>query len=59
MQFTLLVIANLVAMIGGPPPAWVIYAPLPPLLLLMLSGLMMLAKHYADAGRARRQRLLQ
>lgn len=38
MFFMLTVIANLVAMTSGAPPAWVTYSPLPPLFLLMLSG---------------------
>jgi hypothetical protein len=37
--FTLTVLANFVAMTQGPPPAWVTYAPLLPLALLLFSGL--------------------
>lgn len=39
--FTLTVIANFVAMALGPgaPPAWITYAPLPPLALMLASGL--------------------
>ncbi len=39
--FTLAVIANFVAMAqgGGTPPSWVTYSPLPPLFLLLFSGL--------------------
>jgi hypothetical protein len=37
--FTLTVIANFAAMTQGPPPDWITYSPLPPLLLLMLTGL--------------------
>ena len=40
--FTLTVAANFAAMPFGPPPAVVTYAPLPPLLLLMATGLTML-----------------
>jgi hypothetical protein len=36
------------------PPSWVIYAPLPPLFLLMFSGLYMLALPYAAKGRGGR-----
>jgi hypothetical protein len=39
IAFTLTVIANFVAMSMGPPPAWVTYSPLPPLALLLFSGL--------------------
>lgn len=46
--FTLTVIANFAAMTHGPPPAWVTYSPLLPLLLLMLTGLYLLAlPHFA------------
>ena len=48
--FTATVIANFVAMALGPPPAWIVYSPLPPLFLLMFSGLYMFALPYA-AGR--------
>jgi hypothetical protein len=46
MAFTLTVIANFVAMSQGQPPAWIVYAPLPPLFLLLLSGLYMFALPY-------------
>jgi hypothetical protein len=39
IAFTLTVIANFVAIARGAPPAWVTYSPLPPLALLLLSGL--------------------
>ena len=39
--FTATVIANFVAMAVGTPPAWITYAPLPPLFLMLLSGLYM------------------
>ena len=39
--FTATVIANFIAMARGEPPAWVVYAPLPPLFLLLFSGLYM------------------
>ncbi|WP_346244792.1 hypothetical protein [Sphingomonas rustica] len=40
--FTLTVTANFAAMAFGPPPAWVTYAPLAPLLFLWISGMTML-----------------
>jgi hypothetical protein len=55
--FTLTVIANFVAMALGQPPSWVVYSPLPPLFLLLFSGLYLFALPYAatwrGAGRAR------
>ncbi len=39
--FTLAVIANFVAMAFGTPPAWITYSPLPPLFLMLASGLYM------------------
>lgn len=44
--FTLTVIANFVAMARGTPPAWVTYSPLPPLFLLLFSGLYLFALPY-------------
>ena len=44
--FTLTVIANFVAMAAGKPPAWVTYSPLPPLFLLLFSGLYLFALPY-------------
>jgi len=44
--FTLTVIANFVAMSQGTPPAWVTYSPLPPLFLLLFSGLYLFALPY-------------
>lgn len=52
--FTLTVAANFIAMIWGQPPAGITYSPLPPLLLLLLSGLYMLVRHQARARRASR-----
>ncbi len=52
--FTLTVIANFAAMTQGPPPAWVTYAPLLPLALLLFSGLYMFALPYAAKRRQRR-----
>lgn len=52
--FTLTVIANFVAMGLGGAPAWLVYAPLPPLFLLMFSGLYMFALPYAVKWRGAR-----
>jgi len=48
--FTVTVIANFATMALGTPPAWVVYSPLPPLFLLLFSGLYMFALPYF-AGR--------
>lgn len=50
--FTVTVIANFVAMGIGTPPSWVVYSPLPPLFLLLFSGLYMFALPYIAAGRS-------
>jgi hypothetical protein len=49
--FTVTVIANFVAMGLGEPPAWVVYAPLPPLFLLLFSGLYMFVLPHVNKGR--------
>jgi hypothetical protein len=52
--FTLSVAANFAAMAFGQPPMWLVYAPLPPLFLLMFSGLYMFVLPYvAKVARAR------
>ena len=53
--FTLTVVANFVALAQGTgmPPPWVTYSPLPPLALLMLSGLYLFALPYAARWRKR------
>jgi fatty acid desaturase len=51
--FTLLVALYFAAMVFGLPPAWITYAPLLPLLLLMLTGLVMLIEHYGPVRRAK------
>jgi len=53
--FTLAVIANFIAMTWGPPPLWIVYAPLPPLFLMLASGLYLFALPYTAAGRRRRR----
>lgn len=52
MVFTLTVAANFVAMIFGPPPPWITYAPLPFLFLLMGTGLWMAGRYYVRKGRS-------
>jgi hypothetical protein len=50
--FTATVIANFVAMaLVGEPPAWVVYSPLLPLFLLLLTGLYMFVLPYAAKWR--------
>ena len=44
--FTLTVATNFAAMAFGEPPAWIVYSPLPPLFLLLFSGLYMFALPY-------------
>ena len=44
--FTLCVVANFVVRAQGEPPAWVTYSPLPPLLLMLLSGLYLFVLPY-------------
>ena len=53
--FTLTVIANFVAMAQGTPPAFVTYSPLPPLFLLMFTGLYMFSLPYFAAWKAKRR----
>ncbi len=49
--FTLTVIANFVAIGVGKPTPWLYYLPLPPLFLLLFSGLYMFALPYAAKWR--------
>ena len=45
--FTLTVIANFVVRgMGNEPPAWITYSPLPPLFLMLLTGLYMFVLPY-------------
>jgi hypothetical protein len=53
IAFTLTVIANFVAMTQGQPPAFVTYAPLLPLALLLFSGLYLFVLPYATRRRNR------
>lgn len=52
--FTLTVLANFVAraLQGGEPPAWITYAPLPALFLLLLTGLTMFVQPYIAKRRS-------
>jgi hypothetical protein len=54
IAFTLTVIANFVAlsMRQGQPPAWVTYSPLPPLFLLLFTGLYLFVLPYASRWRS-------
>jgi hypothetical protein len=51
IAFTLTVIANFATMAFGQPPAWVVYSPLPPLFLLLFSGLYMFVLPYVAKAR--------
>ena len=53
--FTVTVIANFVALTQGQPPAWVTYSPLPPLALLLFSGLYLFVLPYATRWRSARR----
>ena len=55
IAFTVTVIANFIALAreGGIPPLWVTYSPLPPLALLLFSGLYLFALPYAARRRRR------
>jgi hypothetical protein len=52
IAFTVTVIANFVALARGTPPAWVTYSPLPPLALLLLTGLYLFMLPYATKWRS-------
>jgi hypothetical protein len=49
--FTLTVIANFAVRAQGEPPAWITYSPLPPLFLMLISGLYLFALPYLGKGR--------
>jgi cellulose synthase/poly-beta-1,6-N-acetylglucosamine synthase-like glycosyltransferase len=53
--FTLTVIANFTAMALGKPPAWVVYSPLPPLFLMLATGLYMFVLPYTAKGRSKQR----
>ena len=54
IAFTVTSIANFVALARGSPPAWVTYSPLPPLALLLFTGLYLFALPYATKWRSGR-----
>jgi hypothetical protein len=51
--FTATVAANFIAMGLGDAPAWIVYSPLPPLLLLLLTGLYLFVLPHAAKWRSR------
>ena len=55
--FTVTVIANFIALArgGGLPPPWITYSPLPPLALLLFTGLYMFVLPYAIRRRSGRR----
>ena len=59
--FTVTVIANFIALaqVGGTPPPWITYSPLPPLAFLLFTGLYMFALPYIVRWRSRRRTLDQ
>ncbi|MBB4038686.1 cellulose synthase/poly-beta-1,6-N-acetylglucosamine synthase-like glycosyltransferase [Microvirga flocculans] len=59
IAFTVTVVANFVARWWGEPPALVVYSPLLPLFLLLLTGLYMFALPYAIKRRSGRRIILQ
>ena len=50
--FTAAVIANFIAMTQGEPPVWIVYSPLPPLFLMLVTGLYMFVLPYLLKRRA-------
>ncbi len=52
IAFTLTVIVNFAIRVKGEPPAWITYSPLPPLFLLLLTGLYLFALPYSAKRRA-------
>ena len=55
IAFTLAVIANFIALAragGEMPPPWITYSPLPPLALLLFTGLYLFVLPYASRRRA-------
>ncbi len=55
IAFTLTVVANFVfrAVASGEPPPWLIYSPLPPLMLQLFSGLYLFVLPYTAQWRGR------
>ena len=50
--FTITVLANFAVRVRGEPPAWVTYSPLPPLFLLLFTGLYLFALPYVARRRS-------
>jgi hypothetical protein len=55
--FTPTVAANFIAMAWGPPPPLITYAPLPPLAVLLFSGIYLFALPYRAGSRTSRAAL--
>lgn len=57
IAFTVAVVDNVAALAAGQgqPPAWVTYSPLPPLALLLLTGLYLFVLPYAARRRSGRR----
>jgi hypothetical protein len=57
IAFTVTVIANFIALAqgSGMPPPWVTYSPLPPLALLLFSGLYLFVLPYSTSWRGGRR----
>lgn len=53
--FTATVIASFVAIAQAEPPMWVFYLPLPPLALMLFSGLYMFVLPYVTKSRGERR----
>ena len=51
LTLTLAVLANFVAMAFGEPPLWLVYFPLAPLALLLISGMYLFVLPYAARWR--------
>ena len=55
IAFTVTVVANFIALAqtgGMPPPLWITYSPLPPLAVLLFTGLYLFVLPYAAKWRA-------
>ena len=52
--FTLTVIANFVALSQGTPPPWITYSPLPPLAVMLFTGLYLFFLPYVARRRGER-----
>lgn len=60
IAFTVTVVTNMAVRAQGEPAAWITYSPLPPLALLLLTGLYLFELPYATKWRERKcQRVVQ